>query len=257
MDIIQEYINQNQWRNWKDYLKYLPLTKNQNILDLGCSVGIMSNILSKSTNAVIGIDLNKDFIEYANKQKNRNVTFYEENITEFNIKKLNIINGIWSSFTLSYLEQPKEYLSCLYDFLPINGWIGLVDISCFISGNMDKNSKYYSIINKFEIESVNNRLYDFNFGTKMEQLLKDIGFIIEYVNNDVTDQELNFDGKLNSKVLLNWQARLERMKGIQNLLKEDYSNFMKEFITYLSNEKHCKNKNVRFVVGRKLTTAST
>lgn len=51
------------------------------------------------------------------------------------------------------------------------GWIALVDVSNFISGNMRPDCEHYEKIFRCENESVMSGMYDFNFGAKMESIL--------------------------------------------------------------------------------------
>jgi 2-polyprenyl-3-methyl-5-hydroxy-6-metoxy-1,4-benzoquinol methylase len=73
LDIIEEYKLQQSWRNWEQYLAAIPINVNDRVLDLGCSVGGVSNLLAKQVASVTGIDLNSDFINHckANQQLNQ------------------------------------------------------------------------------------------------------------------------------------------------------------------------------------------
>ncbi|MDH5721172.1 MAG: hypothetical protein OEZ13_11255 [Spirochaetia bacterium] len=45
------------------------------------------------------------------------------------------------------------FIEKLFNLLPRGGWLALVDISCFISGNMSPGSKYFDEIQNFEFIS--------------------------------------------------------------------------------------------------------
>jgi len=55
-------------------------------------------------------------------------------------------------------------------------WIALLDVSCFISGNMNTEIKFYETVRNFELESYKSGVYDFNFGAKLKPLLDQSGF---------------------------------------------------------------------------------
>lgn len=251
MDIIEEYKRQQSWRHWEEYFEVIPLTLSDHVIDLGCSLGDTSTLFSRQVTTVTGIDLNADFISYCNKNRRFNQQFICRDFTKINFQELVPITGIWSSFSLSYLNNPAEFLTSLYNALESCGWIALVDISCFISGNMLPTSRHHQRVKDFEMESSKSGLYDFDFGSKMETLLKQAGFNIVYVNNDVTDAELNFDGAVEPHILLNWKARLARMQGLKNRYPNEYSEICSEIITSLESNAHRKNNNVRFVVATK------
>ncbi|RZA05878.1 MAG: methyltransferase domain-containing protein, partial [Moraxellaceae bacterium] len=76
MNLIDEYIKQQAWRNWPQYISKIPLSKNDHAVDLGCSVGGISHLLSEEVARVTGIDLNQDFINYCNASKKKTRTLY-------------------------------------------------------------------------------------------------------------------------------------------------------------------------------------
>lgn len=252
LDIIEEYKRQQSWRNWDQYFVTIPIKKNDHVIDLGCSVGGVSNLLASQVASVTGIDLNSDFINYCKLNQQPNQHFICSDFTKVNYKSLAPVTGIWSSFSISYLKKPIEFLESLFHLLQPGGWIALVDVSCFLSGNMLPNSKYFNVVREFEIDSHKSGVYDFDFGSKMESLLTLTGFKIIHVDNNFTDAELNFDGAVKPEVLLNWQARLERMQGLRNKLPNLYTEICEEIIAGIQSHDPQKRNNVRFVVAKKL-----
>lgn len=251
MDIIEEYQRQQSWRYWEQYLDAIPLNATHRVIDLGCSVGSASNLLSKRAASIVGVDLNAEFINYCTANGQPNQKFICSDFTKINFQEILPITGIWSSFSLSYLKDPAGFIKSLYDVLQSGGWIALVDVACFISGNMAPSGRHYQLVRDFEMESGNSGLYDFNFGSKMELMLKQAGFKIIHVNNNITDAELNFDGAVEPHILLNWKARLERMQGLKNRYPDQYVEICNEIIASLESTEHRKNNNVRFVVATK------
>ncbi len=218
---------------------------------MGCSVGDVSRTFSQRVNNVIGIDLNKDFIEFCHSRKSSNETFISSDFLSVDYLSFSGIDGIWGSFSLSYLSKPLDYLKLLNSVIKDEGWIALVDVSCFISGNLARGSKYYDRVNNFELESYKSGVYDFNFGEKMQGLLKEAGFDILYIDDDVTDPELNFSGAATSEIIEVWSARLDRMNRLSDFLGEEYPDFCHELLSNLRASTHKKCGNVRFVVAKK------
>ena len=251
MNLIEEYKKQQNWRNWGDYLKFIPSKNSDIVLDLGSSVGNVSHIFSKKVKQVIGIDLNPEFVEFCNQGKQNNEQFICTNFLELDFLSLPPISGVWSSFSLSYLADPQRFLNYIYSALPAGGWIALLDISCFISGNMKEDSQYYKTVWEFEQNSYQSGVYDFNFGSRQNSLLNASGFNIIHFNDNVHDIELNFNGPARADVLSVWQARLNRLVGLQKLLGGDYVEFKSEFLTHISSINHVQKENLKFTIAVK------
>lgn len=251
MELLTEYLKQQEWRNWEQYLAPIPLKETDHILDLGCSIGRVTRLFSGKAEKVIGIDSNAEFIEFCNKAKVGNEEFHCVDFLEVEINNLGPISGVWASFSLSYLDNPNLFLKQLYDSLLPSGWIALLDVSCFISGNMNKSSPYYDKVKTFELNHSTKSGYDFNFGEKMKSMLEHIGFQIEYFNTDVTDLEINFNGNASKDVLEAWQARLDRMPKLKQYLGHDFEAFKLDFISHLQSESHQQRQNLKYVVATK------
>ncbi len=251
MNIIEEYIKQQAWRNWEQYLLEIPIRKDDIVFDLGCSVGSVSDLLADQVRSVVGVDLNAEFIDYCLSKKKLNQHFICSDFTLVDYSALPRPNGIWSSFSLSYLQDPTSFLASLHGLLAPEGWIALVDVSKFISGNMLPGCTHFEKLRQFEQDSGTSGVYDFDFGAKMESMLNSAGFDIVHVNNNVADQELNFVGKASKEILTNWQARLERMHGIRAQFPTIYAEIAGEVLSSLASEHHGQNGSLRFIVARK------
>ncbi|MBE7214269.1 methyltransferase domain-containing protein [Shewanella benthica] len=255
MNLFQEYEKQQGWRDWSRFVELIPLTANDTVIDLGCSVGDVSRMFSRQVKHVVGVDINDEFITFCDSRKSSNETFKLSDFLSLNYLEIQRyfgeVNGIWASYSLSYLSDPISYLTSLYSVLNEGGWIALLDVSCFISGNLAKDSKYYTRVMAFEQASYRSGLYDFDFGGKMQAMLGQAGFDIVHVDNDVSDPELNFSGAASFDVIEGWSARLGRMKKLRELLGEEYAEFCDEFLANLRADTHDKRGNVRFVVAKK------
>lgn len=251
MELIDEYRLQQTWRKWEEYLNFIPINSNDSILDLGCSVGNVSHLLSKRVKKVVGIDLCSKFVDFCNENKQGNEAFICKDFLDLDFTSLDKYNGVWSSFSLSYVASPQIFIDSVYESMPTGGWIAVLDVSNFISGNMDKHSKYYKRVREFEDNSYRSGIYDFNFGSKQNSLLTNSGFKVIYFNDDVFDVELNFDGPASNEVILAWESRLNRLIGLRKLLKDDYGDFCSEFIAYIKSCNHRKNGNLKFSVAVK------
>jgi SAM-dependent methyltransferase len=252
LNIIEEYIQQQTWRNWGQYFQEIPISKKDRVIDLGCSVGAVSDLLSQEVNSVVGIDSNLEFIDYCLSKSKPNQSYICQDFTKIDYASFVLTTGVWSSFSLSYLKDPNAFLKSIYQALEPQGWIALVDVSNFISGNMLPECKHFKLVRDFENESSQSGNYDFSFGSKMEHFLNEVGFEIIHVNNNVTDQELNFEGAASPKIFENWRARLERMQGLRSKFPNIYPEIENEILLSLRSERRHKNNSVRFVVAKKI-----
>jgi hypothetical protein len=114
-----------------------------------------------------------------------------------------------------------------------------------------KKKHFFERVRAFELESCESGLYDFDFGPKIQDMLKKTGFTVLHSNDDVTDVELNFNGAASAEVLAGWTARLNRMIKLRSLLGGEYSDFCNQLLANLRSESHEKRGNVRFVVAKK------
>lgn len=252
MNLFQEYEKQQKWRGWEHYLEFIPYSQDDSVVDLGCSVGDVSRLFSLRVKHVTGIDINQEFIDFCELNKRSNERFICTDFLDFSNQPIAPINGIWSSFSLSYLPNPLDFLIGLNSAMKPGAWIALLDISCFISGNLPKDSRYHERVKTFELGSHQAGVYDFDFGSKIEGLLQGSGFEIVYVDNDVTDAELNFSGAAPQDIVDGWAARLNRMKRLKGELGPDYSDFCNELLANLRSDNHEKRGNVKFVVAKKI-----
>lgn len=251
MDLLNEYIIQNNWREWERYLERLPLNKNQIVYDLGCSIGAVSNLLAKKAKEVVGFDNNKFLLDEANKRKESNCKFVLDNIFTLDPDKLQKCDGIWMSFALAYMEEPGLFISNWAKCLNYNGWFAIVDIDGLFSGHLPENNKYINIIKNFENESEKSKIYDFKIGRKIKSLMEKSGLEIIISEDNWYDAELNFIGTANKDIVENWKARLERMVKLKECFGANYNEFCNDFLNLISCEEHVANGCVKFYVGIK------
>ena len=121
MKLPYEYLSQDQWRNWHQYLQHLPDVTSRVVIDFGCSTGTVCNLLAERFSAVIGLDQDEELLAVARARALPNVHLINSNIDGFELPDLGPIGGIWSSFTLAYLEKQEEFLSKIFELLEPSG----------------------------------------------------------------------------------------------------------------------------------------
>lgn len=251
MMILEEYTNQNTWRDWERYLNKIPLSKSQTVYDLGCSIGFVSKLLSFKVKKVIGFDNDRYLLEEANINKQNNCEFILENIFTLNSYDLKKCDGIWMSYTMAYMENPGFAISNWVKCLNTNGWFAVVDIDGLFSSHLPQNSRFFKEIESFEQDSEISRIYDFRIGRKIRNLMEENGLDIIIAEDDWYDKELNFYGKASQDILETWEKRLERMVKLKSYLGANYIDFSKEFLNIISEEGHKSDGGVKFYVGMK------
>ena len=113
LNAIQNYICLSEFRRplFNSIIKSLDLPNGSKGLDAGCGIGFYTKTLAESVGAngnVIGLDLSKDFITYANKNRVQNIQFEESDINSLHFKDKSF-DWIWSADTV--WPGPKE-LGC-------------------------------------------------------------------------------------------------------------------------------------------------
>ncbi len=111
---------------------HLHETKDLNLLDIGCSTGIMTNEYSKYFNKTVGIDIDKEAINYAVENfTNKTLTFLEASYDDKKIGK-DRFDVITCSHIYEHVDNPKDLLQTIYKLLKPGG------ICYFVGGNRYK-----------------------------------------------------------------------------------------------------------------------
>ena len=232
MNLLEEYKNQNTWREWERYITKLPINQNQIVYDLGCSIGFVSKIFSTKVKKVIGFDNDEYLLEEANKEKQDNCHFILEDISNLNPVNLEKCDGIWLSFALAYIENPSLFISKWTRCLNPGGWFAIVDIDSLFSKHLPTDYKYFNEIQEFENHSYQGGNYDFRIGSKVKSFMEENGLQVVVEEDDWYDKELNFRGKAPEEIIKNWEARLNRMIKLKSCLGEKYPEFCRDFLPY-------------------------
>jgi SAM-dependent methyltransferase len=80
--------------------------KNKTFLDLGCGEGYFSRQIAKFAKEVMGIDISKEMIDIANKNKSTNEKYHCLDMKSLDIKKK--VDIVVSIFSLNYLKTREE-----------------------------------------------------------------------------------------------------------------------------------------------------
>ncbi len=103
--------------------KYLPPATADEILDVGCGSGVITDFLGKSGANILGIDGNPDAISFANQTFARENVTFKEGLVDSNFSPSANIDKIYCLELLEhiYLHQGKELLTSFYRILKPSG----------------------------------------------------------------------------------------------------------------------------------------
>jgi len=93
------------------------------------------------------------------------------------------------------------------------------------------------MLDEFAREALAAKRYDFCMGRKLEAYLRDAGFAVRQTLY-VDDDELSFQGPAQREVLEAWQARLDRMKGLQDFAGSGFELLRDELLACMASPEH-------------------
>lgn len=99
-------------------IKLLNLKENEDILDIGCGTGDLTNQIYKQHPSVVGVDKSHQMINQANK-KYPDIPFSVQDITNFCYSQS--FDAIFSNATMHWVKQPKKALENIYKHLKTGG----------------------------------------------------------------------------------------------------------------------------------------
>ncbi|MCI1930356.1 MAG: methyltransferase domain-containing protein [Clostridia bacterium] len=213
------------------------LGTDKRVLDIGCSQGIVSIFAAKSGNKVVGIDIQPEAIDFAQKLINEKYAYLKDSIEflcldflEYTAEKK--FDAIIMTEVLEHLEHPSEFLKHSKELLNDNG-ILICSVPFGVMDHPDHKSTFYltgivDIIEKsFSIE-------------RIDYMNKWIGFIAK---NSSNIDKIIYD----HDVVLNLENNFFKIdRDINNRLKELYlknTEFAQKYRESVKNYEALKQKN--------------
>jgi 2-polyprenyl-3-methyl-5-hydroxy-6-metoxy-1,4-benzoquinol methylase len=251
MSLVGEYKNQSNWRDWDPYLEKLPITSQDTICDMGCSIGVVTKKLAEKGHKVFGIDINPELIEEAKRTNNTgNIQYLVKDLTALNYGEFPHCDGIWSSFVASYFPDFKPVLNSWKHIMNPKGWLGIVEMNALLSHEPLSQSTR-SIFQEYYKRQRKNKTYDFEMGSKIKDLILECGFMIIHEEN-MFDKELTFNGPAEKRIIRSWDNRFDRMIGFKEYVgKTKFGEIKFEFLNCLSKKEHRSNAIVKYIIATK------
>jgi SAM-dependent methyltransferase len=251
MRLSEKYRNQSTWRDWQSYIDYLPIIGQDIILDLGCSIGIVTKSLSKKAYQVFGIDNNPELIKEAYKSNSsENIKYILNDLKSIQNKELPLADGIWTSFVAAYFPNFIPIIIKWLGLLKPKGWIAIVEMNDLFA-HEPLSMSIHDTFNEYYERQYKNNLYDFKMGGKIKDYLLKQGLSIIHEENKF-DKELTFNGPAEPLISKAWENRFDRMYMFKEFVGDDnFNRIKKEFINCLSAENHMSKTIVKFIMARK------
>jgi SAM-dependent methyltransferase len=248
MKLADQYRAQYSWRSWSHAYEKLPIVPDQLVLDLGCAVGDQAADLADRQCRVMGFDANQDFISAAQERQIPNARFVQADLGSWADPSL-LADGLWSSFTAAYFPDFAPVLKRWVSAIRTGAWVALTEVD-HLFGHEPLSGSTQKKIDRFYEDALNCGRYDFLMGRKLRQYAEGAGLSVQQ-EISLPDHELAFSGAADPTVVDAWSQRLERMKGFQGFLGEDYDGIRSEFLDCLSATDHISTARVVLVVARK------
>ena len=186
MTLVDEYTNQNIWRNWTSYIEMLPIKDTDTILDLGGGTGHVARMISELAWKVISIDANIKLLDEAIKINSKdNIEYVRRDLRNINESKLPLVDGIWVSFVAAYFPDFSSILKSWIKLLKPDGWIAIVEINDLFA-HFPISLRTRKSFKTFYNEERSKNHYDYEMGSKLTKLLADEKLSIIIAENNLT-----------------------------------------------------------------------
>lgn len=245
MSLIEEYRRQFPWRDWGRALALCPITRGQQILDLGCGPGDLSAMLAARGVAVTGIDRDPELLAAA-RARAPDIHFEQQDLSKLTLPTS--FDGIWCSFTAAYFVDFTTTFARWCTLLKPSAWVCLIDIDDLL-GHEPRSDATRDSIERFYRDALQKRRYDFRAGQRLPSTLEAQGFRV--TTAELADSELALDGPASPEVLTAWRARFSRMAGLKTFLGSEFDDFTGSFIGALESPQHRALCKVVCCVGRR------
>jgi SAM-dependent methyltransferase len=245
MSLVAEYQRQFAWRDWSQALALCPITRGQQVLDLGCGPGGISAELAARGVAVTGIDQDPELLAIA-RTCAPTAHFEQQDLSKLTLPAC--FDGIWCSFTAAYFVDFTETFAHWCTILKPGAWVCLIDIDDLL-GHEPRTGATRDTIERFYAEAFDQHRYDFRIGRRLAAALESQGF--QVTTTELRDRELAFHGPASLEVIKAWRARFARMGGLKSFLGTDFVDFSDSFVRTLESAQHRALCKVVCCVGRR------
>ncbi len=249
--MLEEYLAQNQWRDWETMIRQLPIESGQTVFDLGCGPGLISARLAPHCSRVIGIDQEATFLDVARQHCPPNCEFVNANLTTLDASTLIPANGVWSSFTAAYFPSFSSVLERWVSCVTPGGWLAIVEVDDLLTGHNPLPADIKDTIKEFMNHARSIEQYDFCMGHRLGNICRTIGLQI-ISEHSWRDPELAFDGIATPAIQEAWSRRFDRMQGMKTYLGADrFQEISNAFLETISSSEHYSTSSIKMVLAKR------
>jgi len=251
MNLAQEYLAQNKWRDWERMLEQLPKGRNQTVLDLGCGPGIVSNLLAARYRKVVGVDRDVELLDTARQLCPSNCEFVESDLGHYPYESISPVNGIWSSFTAAYFPRFVAILEQWRTCLAHGGWIAIVEIDDLLAGHHPLPTDIRASIEEFGEYLCSGGQYDFRMGRKVSNYCRAAGLTV-ISEHTFPDDELVFEGAASPEVIAAWKHRFKRMQGMKSYFGDNrFEEIVATLLKTIASPDHYSTATINMVIAKR------
>ncbi len=159
------YLNIFRFYEIKFLWKHLKLSKEHNIIDVACGIGVYANSLSSKVKTVTGIDFSLQSIRIAHHLKHDNMFFYQGN-AEYLGHPNNSFDSAISICSLEHFSNSKKSLEEIFRILKPNGQLLITvdSLSSIDDSQFIEFHRRFCLVKKyFTVETIQNELKDSGF----------------------------------------------------------------------------------------------
>jgi trans-aconitate methyltransferase len=113
MSLTDEYKRQQASRDWDTVLDALPSLAGATVLDLGCGVSDVTELLSRRGAHVVGVDMNEELLTAARARRIPRAEFRSVDLWSLPPPEdlAGAADGLWCGFTVAYFTDPAPVVS--------------------------------------------------------------------------------------------------------------------------------------------------
>lgn len=223
----------------------------QLVLDLGCGVGDVAELLVERGAQVVGLDLNEESLAAARSRGLARAEFRAKDLRALPAPEqlVGAVDGLWSGFSLAYFTDPEPVVRGWLRHLRPGGWITLVEIDdLFAHEPLDARAR--ELLEGYVEQGLTQSRYDFRMGRRLTDVLSACGCSL-LAAGALRDLEFARNGALDAEVLAGWSERFDYMTLLRQHCAAEFDNVRAQFLDALRSPAHRSRSSVRFAVAVK------
>lgn len=166
----------------KHLMPWLPNKNNLTVLDLGSGTGFFTDLLASSYNQVIGLDLSKGMLHFAQESRNKSINWIEADVHKIPLQDESV-DFIYSNLVIQWCDPLDVAIAEMLRVLKPGG---LIIFTTLVDGTLHELKSSWKQVDDdqhvidFKKEDELNQLFNTDASSIVEQKCQDI--VLEYQN---------------------------------------------------------------------------